>query len=87
VKPEHKRPQSLHSDTKDLKAFTVAHLHQRGHTYSNKAIPLNSDTPYLRLSIETLEPMEVKPIQTTTPSKLIGLELGRRRLLETLAMT
>ena len=44
---------------------TVTHLFQQGYTYSQKATPPNSATPYLP-RIETHESMGAVPVQTTT---------------------
>ena len=44
---EHPRPQS---------PLILAHFFQKGHTYSNKATPPSSATPY-RLTVHTTKPM------------------------------
>lgn len=48
--------------------FPLTHFLQHGHTYSNKAPPPNSATPYTT-SIQAYEPMVVIPIQITTADK------------------
>jgi len=59
--------------------FPVTYFLQHGHTYSNKAPPPNSATPYTT-SIQAYEPMVVIPIQIITADKSLDREIIAKTL-------